>query len=72
MIDFKGGKSSEDKAIDECKITENATDEDVKRFLSDKLPQSRVGKCLTACVLEKTGEVMMIKSLLTPNFFSFH
>lgn len=50
---------SEDKMklLNECKEQEKATDEDVQMFLSQKKPESKGGKCLMACIYEKTGGV---------------
>lgn len=44
--------------LNECKVTEKATDADVQAFLSHKIPQNRSGKCIMACVFEKNGDVM--------------
>lgn len=44
--------------LNECKVEEKATDDDIKGFLSHKIPQNRSGKCLMACAFEKNGDVM--------------
>lgn len=38
-------------------MQEKATDEDVQMFLNMKKPESKSGKCLMACVYEKTGGI---------------
>ncbi|XP_031634703.1 general odorant-binding protein 19d-like [Contarinia nasturtii] len=45
------------KVLNECKAQEKATDIELQQILSNKLPQSMNGKCLTACYYEKTGVI---------------
>lgn len=64
VVDLKGGKMPEPDhmmgVLNECKVTEKATDADVQGFLAHKIPQNRSGKCVMACVFEKNGDVMSI------------
>uniref|UniRef100_A0A182VRN5 Odorant-binding protein 13 n=1 Tax=Anopheles minimus TaxID=112268 RepID=A0A182VRN5_9DIPT len=39
----------------ECKTKEGATDDDVERFVNDKMPESRTQKCLAGCMQEQFG-----------------
>lgn len=57
---------SEDKmkTAAECKDQEKATDEDVQAFISHKLQQSRSGKCLLACIYEKSGAVSVFINII--------
>lgn len=45
------------KLLNDCKVQEKATEEDVQMFLNQKKPESKSGKCLMACIYEKTGGV---------------
>lgn len=48
----------------ECKATENASDDDMGRMVSKKAPETPEGKCLVACIMEEMGVVSL-------NFRSF-
>lgn len=41
----------------ECAAQEGASDDDIKAALAMEMPTSRLGKCLNACIGEKTGIV---------------
>lgn len=62
--------------VNECKIKENASDEDVlsATTIIGDWPQTREGKCFIDCFLEEIGIVSARKlshfSLLKKNFFS--
>lgn len=45
------------KLADDCKVTENASDEDVKELMEHETPTSTTGKCLHACIHENIGLV---------------
>lgn len=52
--------SSEDdrkKIINDCKVSEKATEDDAQQLLNRKVPKGPNAKCLMACVYEKTGIV---------------
>lgn len=41
--------------MQECKIAEKASDEDVECILNEKIPKSHEGKCVIACSQENSG-----------------
>jgi hypothetical protein len=41
----------------ECKVNEDASDEDLSRLVSKKPPETKEGKCLMACILEQMGVI---------------
>lgn len=43
--------------LDECKISEKASDDDVQKLVDHRAPQGLNAKCLLACLYEKTGVV---------------
>jgi len=43
--------------IEECKVQEGATDEDAQKLMNRKFPESHEGKCILACMNEKSGTV---------------
>lgn len=60
------------KLLNECKMQEKATDEDVHMFLGQKRPQSKSGKCLIACIYEKTGGVCEIHQSIMIELYNFN
>ena len=55
------------KLLNDCKMQEKATDEDVQMFLGQKRPESRTGKCFMACIYERTppGGVSQFYSIIS-------
>ena len=47
--------------LDECKMTENASNDDVTAFLNHKSAENLNAKCLLACLYEKSGVVSSIQ-----------
>lgn len=43
--------------LDECRESEKPSDEDIQIFLDHRAPQTLNGKCLLACMYEKSGVV---------------
>lgn len=41
----------------ECKISEDASDDDMGRLLEKKAPETKEGKCLFACIMEQMDVV---------------
>lgn len=54
----------------ECKVNEDASDEDLSRLVSKKPPETKEGKCLMACILEQMG-VMEDGKLSESGFIEF-
>lgn len=54
-----------DMLVSDCAAQEGATDAEIKAALAMELPTTKPGKCLNACIGEKTGIVSTaISSLL--------
>ncbi len=52
--------------VQNCKAQEGASDSDIQEIASHKLPSTRPGQCLNACVLENVG---MVKNTLAFYFY---
>lgn len=50
-----------EKSLENCKNQENATDEDLIFLTNGTLPESRVEKCVSACLMENSGLVKCLK-----------
>lgn len=46
----------------ECKITENASDDDMGKLVEKKPPTTKEGKCLFACIMEEMDVVRRVIS----------
>lgn len=43
--------------VQDCKAKEGATDNDIDEMMSEKMPSTQTGKCLSACVAIALGIV---------------
>lgn len=48
----------------ECKITENASDDDMGKMVEKKPPTTKEGKCLFACIMEEMDVVRRLLVIL--------
>lgn len=54
----------------ECKVNEDASDNDLSLLVSKKAPETKEGKCLMACILEQMG-IMDDGKISTTGFIEF-
>jgi hypothetical protein len=54
----------------ECKVNEDASDDDLSRLVGKKMIESREGKCMIACILEQMG-VMEDGKFIATGFIEF-
>lgn len=60
----------------ECKITENASDDDMGKLVEKKPPTTKEGKCLFACIMEEMDVVRRVigdssETSLSNHFFKY-
>lgn len=55
--------------FENCKINEGATAEDFKWLLEGKIPELRIEKCISACLMEDLGVVKIEFLFKIINFY---
>lgn len=57
LLAFPQSSDLSEKTFKNCKTQEGASDEDLKFLQDGKIPELRIEKCLSACLMESLGVV---------------
>lgn len=57
LLAFPQSSDLSEKTLKNCKTQEGASDEDLKFLQDGKIPELRIEKCLSACLMESLGVV---------------